>query len=122
MGKDSGPEDLRGVIAEFLHRSGLDRPLEAGKLGQLWAEVAGRELSKRTRVVGGLRGGVLRGEVDCAALLSELSSFEGKRLLAGMQEKFKKSYIRKIQFLLGAGEKEEASQRKGAKSAKDGMA
>jgi hypothetical protein len=108
VAKKSGPESLRGVIAEFLSRSGLDRQLEAGRLGRIWAEVAGPALAKRTRVVGGLRGGALRIEVDSASLLSELKGFESKRLEGLMREKFKRTYIQKLSFQLGSWEKKEA--------------
>lgn len=101
------PEPLRGVIAEYLSRSGLDRQMEkeAVRLEKIWAEVAGKELAKRTRVVGGLRGGVLRIEVNSAALLAELKGFESERLIGQMREKFKRSHIQRLNFQLGTWEK-----------------
>ena len=83
----------------------LSRRLEAGKLGRAWVEVVGPELARRTRVVGPLRGGVLRIEVDSPALLSELSGFESERLHQQMRERFKRSYVRKLKFQLGTWEK-----------------
>ena len=103
--RDSGPEPLRAVVADFLKRTGLSRQLEAGRLGRIWAEVVGPELSCRTRVVGSLRGGVLRIEVDSPALLGELRGFESERLHHGMRERFKRTYIRKLNFQLGTWEK-----------------
>ena len=102
---DSGVEPLRAVLADFLERTGLSRRLEAGKLGRAWVEVVGPELARRTRVVGPLRGGVLRIEVDSPALLSELSGFESERLHQQMRERFKRSYVRKLKFQLGTWEK-----------------
>ena len=117
---DSGPEALGAVIGEYLARTGLDRAMEAGKLGRMWAEVAGPALAKRTRLVGGIRSGVLRIEVDSSALLSELSGFERERLTNAMRERFKRQYIQKLSFQLGSWEKEAATpQRKDAKNAKD---
>ncbi len=103
--RDSGPEPLRAAVADFLERTGLSRQLEAGRLNRIWAEVVGPELSHRTRVVGPLRGGVLRIEVDSPALLSELRGFESERLHQGMRERFKRTYIRKLNFQLGTWEK-----------------
>ena len=103
--RDSGAEPLRAVIGDFLERTGLARQLEAGKLGRIWAEVAGPELARRTRLAGPLRGGILRIEVDSPALLAELSGFESERLQNEMRQRFKRTYIRKLKFQLGTWEK-----------------
>ena len=104
-GWKSKPEALGEVIADYLVRSGLSSRLGADKFPEIWAQVVGAELSKRTRAVGGLRAGALRVEVDSPGLLAELKGFRGEELLAGMRERFKRKHIRKLNFVLGTWER-----------------
>ena len=104
-GWKSKPEPLGEVIADYLVRSGLSSRVGADRLGENWAQLVGPELARRTRVVGGLRAGAVRVEVDSPGLLAELKGFRGEELVKGMRERYKRKHIQKLNFVLGTWEK-----------------
>lgn len=107
MGRESlkhRPESLGQVIKDYLVRSGLARQMGTRKLADEWVDLVGPELAGRTRVVGGLRAGVLHVQVDSPGLLAELKNFRSGELLDQMRLRHKRSHIRKLDFSLGSWE------------------
>jgi len=94
------PEKASDVLKRMLSGSALGRNLEHVEVYSAWRVVAGPEIVRHTRVVG-LRGSVLRVEVDSSPWLYELSGFRKKHLLAHLRANLKKTKIVDIEFRIG---------------------
>ena len=67
-----GPENLSEILGRLFTSRGWGRKNDRLRLEQAWADVAGPELLKDTRV-NGLRRGVFEIEVKNAVLIQELA-------------------------------------------------
>ena len=79
---DRGPEPISEVLSRLFAERGWGRRQDRLRLEQVWAEVAGADIAKQTRV-GAMRRGVLEIEVSSGALMQELAGFHKRRLLDG---------------------------------------
>ncbi len=70
-------------------------------LHEAWLEVAGPDLSRRTRL-SSFRSGQVVVDVDSAALLHELQNFRRGDLLARLRERLPRPHISELRFRLGA--------------------
>tara|TARA_B100000959_G_scaffold241143_1_gene262824 strand:+ start:693 stop:1013 length:321 start_codon:yes stop_codon:yes gene_type:complete len=74
---------------------------KAGKrnknLREKWKKAAGEVISEHTEV-GMVKSGILYIEVDSATWLHHISSFKKEKLLASIQNEFKRGYISDIRF------------------------
>ena len=95
-----GPEPLREVLARLFTLRGWGRRQGRLHLERAWADVAGPEYAKQTRV-GGLRRGVLEVEVGNAVLLQELTSYHKRRLLEGLRVKLPGTKLTDLRFRVG---------------------
>ena len=73
------------MLGRLFTSRGWGRKNDRLRLESAWAEAAGAELLKDTRVLG-LRRGVLEVEVRNAVLMSELAQFHKRGLLAKLRE------------------------------------
>jgi predicted nucleic acid-binding Zn ribbon protein len=79
-----GPERLGEILSRLFAARGWGRRQERLRLEKAWAEAAGPDAARQTRV-GGLRRGVLEVEVGSAVLLQELAHYHKRRLLAELR-------------------------------------
>src|SRR5207253_10811598 len=77
---DKGPEPLGEILSRLFAARGWGRRQARMHLEEAWAEAAGPEIAKHTRVVQ-LRRGVLEVEVNNGVLLQELAHYHKRRLL-----------------------------------------
>jgi len=94
------PEKAADILKRLLDGSALGRNLEHVEVYSVWRVVAGAEIARHTRVAG-LRGNVLRVEVDSSPWLYELAGFHKKHLLAGLSSNLKKTKVVDITFKIG---------------------
>ena len=80
MAFDPGPQLLKIAISNLVSLRGLARRGAQADLERIWAEVAGPELSRRTKAVA-VRRGVLQVSVADAPLLSQLMSYQKQEIL-----------------------------------------
>src|SRR5438874_10368758 len=98
--KDSGPESIAEILSRLFTARGWGRRQDRLRLEQAWAEVAGPELAKQTRV-GAIRRGVLEIETSNASLLQELAGFHKRRLLDGLKTKLTGVPLKDLRFRAG---------------------
>lgn len=91
---------LGDVIAQTLHRLGLDRPRARLPIAEAWAEALGPALAAQTRLMG-VQKGVLTVQVPSPVIRQELENFRGAELLKKLQEALPGVGIRKIRFSVG---------------------
>jgi predicted nucleic acid-binding Zn ribbon protein len=104
--RDQGPEPLSEVLSRLFTARGWGRRQEQLRLEQAWAEVAGPEFAKHTRL-GAMRRGILEIEVGNAALMQELAGFHKRRLLEGLKRKLSGVTLKDLRFRAGVMEKEQ---------------
>lgn len=95
------PQQLGGILANFLKKSGLREKLRSSEIYDCWPEIVGAEASKHSRVVG-ITNCVLHIEVDSAPWLQVLSSFRKKELLEGIRQRVTAVRVNDIKFKIGA--------------------
>lgn len=82
---DKGPEKLADVLGRLFTSRGWGRKSDRLRMEAAWAEAAGEQLAKDTRLLG-LKRGVLEVEVKSAVLLQELTQFHKRPLLAKLRK------------------------------------
>jgi predicted nucleic acid-binding Zn ribbon protein len=108
--EESDPERLGKLIEPVLRELKIIGRRIGRDLHEAWMEVAGPDLSGRTRLKS-FKGGKLYVEVDSSALLHELQSFHGPDLLARLRERMPKPHVASLRFRLGTfGSTEERGQ------------
>ena len=94
------PEKASNVLRRMFEASPLGHNLEHVEIYSTWRDVVGAEVARHTRV-GGVKGNVLRVEVDSSPWLYELSGFRKNQLLAALRKALKKTRIIDIDFRIG---------------------
>jgi len=97
---ERGPEKLGDVLGRLFTLRGWGRRQGRLHLEQAWAETAGEEIAKQTRVAG-LRRGVLEIEVGSSVLLQELAHFHKRRLLEGLRARLPGTPLNDLRFRAG---------------------
>lgn len=100
MTNDKGPELLGEVLSRLFIARGWGRRQDRLRLEQAWAEAAGPEHARQTRV-GGLRRGVLEVVVGNSVLLQELAHFHKRRLLEALRGRLTGLPITDLRFRAG---------------------
>lgn len=95
-----GPESLSEILSRLFVAKGWGRRNARRQLEQAWEYAVGPEQAGKTRVIG-LRNAVLEVEVNSSVLLQELASFQKKRLLERLKEKYP-SPIKDLRFRSGS--------------------
>jgi predicted nucleic acid-binding Zn ribbon protein len=96
----TGPELLGEVLSRLFTARGWGRKQDRLRLEESWAESAGSDIAKHTRV-GALKRGVLEVLVDNAVMLQELASFHKRRLLEQMRRRLGATTVRELRFRAG---------------------
>src|SRR5262245_29472597 len=97
---DGGPERLSEILSQLFIARGWGRQQERFRLEQSWAEVAGEEIARRSRV-GSIKRGVLEIEVGSGALMQELAGFHKRRLLESLKRKLNGAILKDLRFRAG---------------------
>ena len=84
--RQQGPEKIADVLGRLFTSRGWGRKNDRLRLEAAWAEAAGAELLKDTRVLG-IKRGVLEVEVQSAVLMPELAQFHKRGLLAKLRDR-----------------------------------
>lgn len=95
------PRALGDVVREFLETSGLSRRAELAHVEAAWRKVAGPDVAARTRLMG-VKRYVVTIEVGSPALLSELSGFRKRDLVARMAAELPDQLVKDIKFVQGS--------------------
>src|SRR5436853_2762056 len=98
---EHGPEPLGEILSRLFAARGWGRKQGRLRLEEAWAEVAGPEAAKHTRV-GALRRGTLEILVDNAVLLQELAHYQKRRLLEQLRGRLKNVPLTDLRFRAGA--------------------
>ncbi len=96
-----GPEKIGDVLGRLFTSRGWGRKNDRLRLEGAWADVAGEELVKSTRVLG-MKRGVLEVEVRNAVLMSELAQFHKRNLLTKLRKAMPGVTLTDIKFRAGA--------------------
>ncbi len=97
----NGPESLGDILGRLFTSRGWGRKQDRLRLELAWADAAGPELAKDTRV-GGIRRGVLEVDVRNAVLLQELTQFHKRPLLARLRPKLPGLTVADLKFRAAA--------------------
>jgi predicted nucleic acid-binding Zn ribbon protein len=95
-----GPEKISDVLGRLFTSRGWGRKNDRLRLEAAWADAAGGELLKNTRVLG-MKRGVLEVEVRNAVLLSELTQFHKRGLLSKLRKALAGVTLVDIKFRAG---------------------
>ena len=98
---DKGPEKVGDVLGRLFTSRGWGRKNDRVRLESAWAEVAGAELLRSTRLLG-MKRGVLEVEVKNAVQMSELAQYHKRGLLAKLRKLLPGVTLTDIQFRAGA--------------------
>jgi predicted nucleic acid-binding Zn ribbon protein len=101
MSEDRGPELLRDILGRLFTARGWGRRQGRLHLEQAWAECAGPEFGKYTRVAG-LRRGILEVEVANSVLLQELAHFHKRKLLEELRRRLSGTTLTDLRFRAGS--------------------
>jgi predicted nucleic acid-binding Zn ribbon protein len=96
-----GPERLSEVLSRLFTARGWGRRQERLRLENAWAEAAGPEYARVTRVAG-FRRNVLEVEVRGAVPMQELSQFHKRRVLGQLRDALPGVTIADLRFRAGA--------------------
>ncbi|HEV3257636.1 MAG TPA: DUF721 domain-containing protein [Gemmataceae bacterium] len=104
---EKGPEPLSEILSRLFAARGWGRRQGRLQLEEAWAEVAGPERARQTRV-GALRRGVLEILVGNAVLLQELAQFQKRGLLEQLRGRLPGTTLTDLRFRAGTvGQDEE---------------
>ena len=95
-----GPEKISDVLGRLFTSRGWGRKSDRLRLEAAWADVAGEELLKSTRVLG-MKRGVLEIDVKNAVLMSELTQFHKRGLLTKLRKSLPGVTLTDIKFRAG---------------------
>jgi predicted nucleic acid-binding Zn ribbon protein len=82
---NQGPENIADILGRLFTARGWGRKNDRLRLEGAWAEAAGPELLKDTRIVV-VRRGVLEVEVRSAVMMQELAQFHKRALLGKLRK------------------------------------
>src|SRR3954471_2462464 len=99
--ENRGPENIADILGRLFTSRGWGRKNDRLRLEGAWAEAAGPQLMKDTRV-GGLRRGVLEVEVKNAVLIQELTQFHKRGLLGQLRKLLPGVTLTDLKFRAGA--------------------
>jgi predicted nucleic acid-binding Zn ribbon protein len=103
-GGKAGPELLGEILSRLFTARGWGRQQDRLRLEQAWAEAAGPDVARQTRL-GAIRRGVLEVLVANSVLLQELSAFHKRRLLEGLRGRLAGVTVTDLRFRAGVIEK-----------------
>src|SRR6478672_4977075 len=95
-----GPERLSEVLSRLFTARGWGRQQERLRLENAWAEAAGAEYARVTRVAG-FRRNVLEVEVKGAVPMQELSQFHKRKVLEQLRKALTGVTIADLRFRAG---------------------
>ena len=95
-----GPEPLSEVLSRLFAARGWGRQQDRLRLERAWAEAAGAEYVKVTRV-SGFRRNVLEVEVKGAVPMQELSQFHKRKVLTKLREALSGVTVADVRFKSG---------------------
>jgi hypothetical protein len=101
MDDHKGPENIADILGRLFTSRGWGRKNDRIKLEGAWAEVAGPQLLKDTRV-GVVRRGVMEIEVKTAILVQELTQFHKRTLLGKLRKLLPSLTLTDLKFKAGA--------------------
>lgn len=96
-----GPENIADILGRLFTSRGWGRKNDRVRLESAWADAAGAELQKDTRVAG-IRRGVLEIEVKNAVLMQELAQFHKRGLLTKLRTALPGVTLTDLKFRAGA--------------------
>jgi predicted nucleic acid-binding Zn ribbon protein len=96
-----GPERLSEILSRLFAARGWGRQQERLRLERAWAEAAGPDYAKITRVVG-FRRTVLEVEVKGSVPLQELSQFHKRKVLEQLRQVLNGVVIADLKFRAAA--------------------
>jgi hypothetical protein len=98
---DKGPEKIADVLGRLFTARGWGRKNDRMRLESAWAAAAGPEILKSARVLG-MKRGVMEIEVKNAVLMSELTQFHKRGLLAKLRQAMPGVTLTDLKFRAGA--------------------
>lgn len=101
MDDRKGPENLGDILGKLFAARGWGRKNDRLKLEGAWAEAAGPQLMKETRVMV-VRRGVMEIEVKSSVLMQELAQFHKRSLLAKLRKQLPNLTLTDLKFKAGA--------------------
>ena len=96
-----GPEKISDVLGRLFTSRGWGRKNDRLRLEAAWADAAGAELLKNTRLLG-MKRGVLEVEVKNAVQMAELAQYHKRGLLAKLRKALPGVTLTDIKFRAGA--------------------
>jgi Dna[CI] antecedent, DciA len=97
---NQGPENIGDILARLFTARGWGRKNERLRLEGAWAEAAGEQLVKDTRLLA-MRRGVMEIEVRNAVLIQELTQFHKRGLLGKLRKSLPGLTLTDIKFRAG---------------------
>lgn len=101
MDDKKGPENLGDILGRLFTSRGWGRKNDRLKLESAWAETAGPQLLKNTRVMV-IRRGVVEIEVKNAVLMQELAQYHKRALLGKLRKHLPTLTLTDLKFKAGA--------------------
>ena len=98
---NKGPEKVGDVLGRLFTSRGWGRKNDRARLENAWAEVAGAEWAKTTRLLG-MKRGVLEVEVKNAVQMAELAQYHKRGLLAKLRKLLPGVTLTDLKFRAGA--------------------
>ena len=98
---NKGPENIGDILGRLFTSRGWGRKNDRIRLESAWADAAGPELLKDTRVLS-IRCGVLEVEVRNAVLIQELTQFHKRPLLGKLRKAMPGVTLTDLKFRAGA--------------------
>jgi predicted nucleic acid-binding Zn ribbon protein len=95
-----GPENIADILGRMFTSRGWGRKNDRMLLEAAWAQAAGEQLIKDTRVMG-VKRGVLEVEVRNAVLIQELTHFHKRGLLGKLRKSLPAITLTDIKFRAG---------------------
>lgn len=97
---NSGPENIADILGRLFTSRGWGRKNDRLRLEAAWADAAGPQLLKDTRVLA-LKRGVLEVEVRNAVLIQELTQFHKRGLLGKLRKSLVGVTLTDVKFRAG---------------------
>ena len=101
MDDRKGPENLGDILGKLFAARGWGRKNDRLRLEAAWAEVAGPQLLKETRVMV-VRRGVMEIEVRNSVLMQELAQYHKRNLLGKLRKQLPSLTLTDLKFKAGA--------------------
>jgi predicted nucleic acid-binding Zn ribbon protein len=98
---NKGPEKVGDVLGRLFTSRGWGRKNDRVRLESAWAEAAGAELLRSTRLLG-MKRGVMEVEVKSAVQMAELAQYHKRGLLAKLRKLLPGVTLTDIKFRAGA--------------------